>query len=126
MDPERDSQPLIYFYDSKGYGGGRSTGGFQGDLRNYKLKYYGTHGQIESETYHHYDFDSTTSYNVVLEWKTGEDGFVKSTVNGQEFVGPGAVAESFTVGLGYAPSGQSWDGAVYTNIVWPKGSKEVE
>jgi len=126
MDLERDKLPIVYFYDDSGYGYGRTTGGFQGELRNYKLKYYGTSGQIESETYHHYVFHSEQTYNVVLEWKTGEDGFVRSTVDGQVFEAGGGVADSFTVGLGYAPSGSSWDGAVYTNIVWPKGSKEVE
>jgi hypothetical protein len=127
MDLDRDSQPLIYFYDAKGYGGGRTTGGFQGDLRNFKLKYYGTHGEIESESYHGSRFRSTESYNIVLEWKTGNDGYVRSTINGSVFEKPGAVGESFTVGIGYPPAVRpGWDGAVYTNIVWPKGSKEVK
>ncbi len=126
MDDQRDSQPLIYFYDGKGYGGGRTTGGFQGDLRNYKLKYYGSHGEIESESYHGTKFRSTETYNVVLEWKTGNDGFMRSTINGSVFEKPGAVADSFTVGIGYPPSVRpGWDGAVYTNIVWPKGENEV-
>lgn len=127
MDLDRDSQPIVCFYDSKGYGGGRSTGGFQGELRNYKLKYYGTHGQIESESYHGYRFKSDQTYTVVLEWKTGSDGYVRSTVNGAVFEKPGAVASSFTVGIGYPPAVRpGWDGAVYTNIVWPKGSTEVK
>lgn len=127
MDLDRDSQPISYFYDSKGYGGGRSTGGFQGELRNYKLKYYGSHGEIESESYHGYRFRSDVVYNVVVEWKTGNDGYVRSTVDGKVFEKPGAVADSFTVGVGYPPAVRpGWDGAVYTNIVWPKGSSEVK
>jgi len=125
MDLERDKLPIVYFYDDMGYGYGRTTGGFQGELRNYKLKYYGTSGQIESETYHHYTFRSTQTYNVVLEWKAGNDGFVRSTVDGQVFEAAGGVADSFTIGLGYPPLGSSWDGAVYTKIVWPKNSKEI-
>lgn len=127
MDLDRDSQPIAYFYDSKGYGGGRSTGGFQGELRNYKLKYYGSHGQIESEDYHGQRFRSTETYNIVLEWKTGTEGYVRSSVNGVPFERPGAVSSSFTVGVGYPPAVRpGWDGAVYTNIVWPKGSTEVK
>jgi len=126
MDLEKDKQPIVHFYDSKGYGAGRTTGGFQGELRNYKLKYYGTSGQIESESYHGSTFRSDQSYDIVLEWKTGEDGFVQSTINGSVFNKPGGVAENFTLGIGYSPSVPGWEGAVYTNIVWPKGSKEIQ
>lgn len=127
MDLEIDNQPIVYFYDTKGYGGGRTTGGFQGELRNYKLKYYGSHGQIESEDYHGFVFRSNLSYDVVLEWKTGTEGYVRATVNGAVCDKPGAVADSFTVGVGYPPAVRNgWDNAVYTNIVWPKGSTEVK
>ena len=127
MDLEKDKQPIVHFYDSKGYGAGRTTGGFQGELRNYKLKYYGTSGQIESESYHGTKFRSTESYNIVLEWKTGREGYVQSTINGNVFQKPGAVSEAFTLGIGYPPSGTvGWDNAVYTNIVWPKGSTEIK
>ncbi len=126
MDLEKDNMPISYFYDSKGYGGGRTTGGFQGDLRNYKLKYYGSHGQIESEDYHGFVFRSSNSYNVVVEWKTGPEGYVRATVDGKVCDKPGAVSDSFTVGIGYPPAvRKGWDTAVYTNIVWPKGSTAV-
>lgn len=127
MDLDRDSQPIVFFYDSNGYGGGRTTGGFQGELRNYKLKYYGTHGEIESESYHGQRFRSTESYDIILEWKTGNEGYVRSTINGVPFEKPGAVADAFVVGVGYPPAVRpGWDGAVYTNIVWPKGSTELK
>jgi len=125
MDLEKDKQPIVFFYDSKGYGGGRTTGGFQGELRNYKLKYYSSNGQIASESYHGSRFSSSQSYNIVLEWQTGA-GFVKSTIDGKEFSKPGGVSETFTLGIGYAPTVPGWEGAVYTNIVWPKGSKEIK
>jgi hypothetical protein len=120
MDLDKDKQPIVFFYDAKGYGSGRTTGGFQGELRNFKLKYYGTSGQIESESYHGTKFRSTESYNITLEWKTGNDGYVQSTINGSVFQRGGGVADTFTLGIGYPPGGVSgWDGAVYTNIKWP-------
>jgi hypothetical protein len=127
MDLDRDKQPIVYFYDSKGYGHGRTTGGFQGELRNYKLKYYHQNGKIASETYHGYRFSSSQTYTVVLEWKTGANGYVRSTVDGKVFEKSGQVADTFTLGIGYPPPGTpGWDGAVYTNIVWPKGSTELK
>lgn len=127
MDKEIDNQPIVHFFDSLGYGGGRATGGFQGDLRNYKLKYYGSHGILESEDYHGFVFKSDQSYDIVLEWKTGIEGYVQATVNGAVCNKPGAVAENFTVGIGWPPAVRNgWAGAVYTDIVWPKGSQKID
>ncbi len=77
MGLEEDKQPVVHFYDSHGYGAGRKTGGFHGELRNYKLKYYDLTNRCVSESYHGYRFRSDVP---------------------------------------------SWDGAVYTNVVWPSGS----
>jgi len=131
MGLEEDKQPIVHFYDSKGYGGGRTTGGFQGELRNYKLKYYGADGELCSESYYVEPkgntprWDGSTPRSVVLEWKTGNDGYVRSTVDGIPFEKPGPVSETFTLGIGYAPTVPGWVGAVYTNVVWPKGSKPL-
>jgi hypothetical protein len=126
MGLEEDKQPIVHFYDKDGYGHGRSTGGFQGELRNYKLKYYDLTGNCVSESYHGYKFVRTQNYSVVLEWQTGKSGWVRSTIDGKEFSKPGGVSETFTLGIGYAPTVPGWEGAVYTNIVWPKGSTEVK
>ena len=131
MGLEEDKQPIVFFYDSKGYGGGRTTGGFQGELRNYKLKYYGSSGELCSESYYVQPKGNTPRWNgsvarnVILEWKTGSDGYVTSTVDGIPFSKPGGISETFTLGIGNAPTVPGWQGAVYTNIVWPKGSKEI-
>ena len=100
------------------------TGGFQGELRNYKLKYYGSNGKIASESYHGVKFSSSQTYNVVLEWKTGGGGYVQSTVDGRPFMKVGSVSETFTLGIGNAPTVPGFQGAVYTNIVWPAGAKD--
>lgn len=126
MDLESDKQPIVYFYDNKGYGSGRTTGGFQGELRNYKLKFYDTNGNIASESYHGYSFRSSETYQVTLEWATGSNGFVASTVNGQEFRKYASVADTFTLGIGWPPSGDGWNGAVWTNVVWPTGATQVQ
>jgi len=129
MDLDRTSEPIVYFYDSKGYNDRGTSGGFQGDLCNYRLRYYGTHGGLESNSNHGYRFSSSQSYHVLLEWKTGNGGYVRSMVNGVVFEKPGAVADSFILGIGYPPfmsTGRSWNGAVYKDIVWPKGSTEIK
>ena len=126
MDLDKDKQPIVFFYDSKGYGSGRATGGFNGEVRNYKLKYYGTNGKNASETRHGTQFKSDQSYDVVLEWQTGGAGYMKVTINGLALQKPGGVAENFTLGIGYSPTVPGWDGAVYTKIVRPSGSTEIK
>jgi hypothetical protein len=127
MGLEEDNQPIVYFYDETGYGGGRTTGGFQGDLRNYKLKYYDDNGDIASESYHGSRFSSDQTYSITLEWQTGANGYVKSIINGSEFSKPGSVDEHFTIGIGWPPAVRNgWAGAVYTEIVWPEGAKQVQ
>jgi len=131
MDLEKDSQPIIFFYDGMGYTGGKGgSGGFNGDLRNYKLKYYDANGKIASESYYVEPKGSTPRWDpnvartVSLEWG---DGFLESTVDGIPFRKTGSMPSSFTVGIGFPPSiRQGWTGAVYTNIVWPAGSKPVD
>ncbi len=129
MDLESDKQPIVYFYDSHGYGGGRKTGGFHGELRNYKLKYYDLTDTCVSESYYVQPKGSTPRWakdmtrKVSIEW--GAD-FVETTVDGIPFRKPGQVATTFTLGIGYTPTVPGWDNAVYTDIVWPKGSTEVK
>ncbi len=131
MDLDKDAWPIIFFYDSKGYTGGKGgSGGFNGDLRNYKLKFYDANGVIASESYYVQPkgntprWEPTVARTVSLEW--GSD-FVTSTIDGIPFRKPGSVAGSFIVGIGYPPSIRNgWDGAVYTNIVWPAGSVKVK
>ena len=130
MDLDKDSQPIIFFYDSKGYTGGKGgSGGFNGDLRNYKLKFYDASGVIASESYYVQPKGNTPPWNpsvartVSLEW--GSD-FVMSTVDGIPFRKSSSVPGTFVVGIGYPPSIRSgWDGAKYTNIVWPAGSTKI-
>lgn len=126
MGLEEDKQPLVHFYDDNGYGAGRKTGGFHGELRNYKLKYYDLTNRCVSESYHGYRFSSDVTYNVVLEWKTGGDGYVRSIVDGKAFEKPGQLPETFTLGIGYSPNVPGWDNAVYTNVVWPAKSTEIK
>jgi hypothetical protein len=131
MDLDKDAWPVIFFYDSKGYTGGKGgSGGFNGDLRNFKLKYYDANGVIASESYYVEPKGNTPRWNpavartVSLEW--GSD-FVTSTIDGIPFRKPGSVAGTFIVGIGYPPSIRNgWDKAVYTNIVWPAGSTKVK
>lgn len=126
MDLDKTTQPIVFFYDSRGYNSGGTTGGFQGDLCNYRLRYTSANGNLASNSSHGSRFISNQSYNVVLEWKTGNEGYVRSTINGKVFEKPGAVANAFTLGIGYPPATSlGWDGAVYTNIVWPKDSTET-
>jgi hypothetical protein len=131
MDLDKDAWPIVYFYDSKGYTGGKGgSGGFNGELRTYKLKFYDASGVIASESYYIEPKGNTPQWNpavartVSLEW--GAD-FVMSTVDGIPFRKPGSVPPTFTVGIGYPPAVRpGWDGAVYTNIVWPAGSSKVD
>ena len=131
MDLDKDAQPIIFFYDSKGYTGGKGgSGGFNGDLRNYKLKYYDSNGVIASESYYVEPRGNTPQWNpsvartVSLEW--GPD-FVMSTIDGIPFRKPGSVSKKFIVGIGYPPSTRNgWDNAVYTKIVWPAGSTRIQ
>ena len=119
MDPEKDSQPIVFFYDSKGYGGGRTTGGFQGDLRNYKLKVFDVNGELmgdESEKYG-YEWRPEDSVHVTIEWNSTS---LTATVGGTVAVKEGPIPSNFTIGVGYPPSSRpGWDGAVYTDINWP-------
>ena len=131
MDLDKDAWPIVYFYDSKGYTGGKGgSGGFNGDLRSYKLKYYDASGVIASESYYVEPkgptprWSSTMVRTVTLEWGSG---FVTSTVDGIPFRKPGSVSNTFILGIGYPPAVRpGWDGAVYTNIVWPAGSVKVQ
>lgn len=130
MDLDKDAWPIVYFYDDKGYTGGKGgSGGFNGELRTYKLKFYDANGVIASESYYVEPkgntprWDPNVARTVTLEW--GPD-FVESTVDGIPFRKNASVPGSFTVGIGYPPSVRpGWDGAVYTNIVWPAGSTKV-
>lgn len=119
MDKDKDSQPIVYFYDGKGYGGGRSTGGFQGDLRNYKLKVFDVNGDLmgdESEKYG-YQWRTGDSVAVTIEWTTAA---ITARVGGTTAVKEGAIPSSFTIGIGYPPTSRNgWDGAVYSGIDWP-------
>lgn len=131
MDLDKDAYPIIFFYDSKGYTGGKGgSGGFDGDLRNYKLKFYDSNGVIASESYYVEPKGNTPRWNpavartVSLEW--GSD-FVTSTIDGIPFRKPGSVSQTFIVGIGYPPSiRKGWDNAVYTEIVWPAGSTRIK
>jgi len=130
MDLDKDAWPIVYFYDSKGYTGGRGgSGGFNGELRSYKLKYYDASGKIASESYYVQPNGNTPRWSsrvartVTLEWGSG---FVMSTVDGIPFRKPGSVPSTFTLGIGYPPAVRpGWDGAVYTNIVWPAGATKT-
>lgn len=130
MDLDRDAQPIVYFYDDKGYTGGKGgSGGFNGELRNYKLKFYDAYGTIRSESYYIQPkgstprWRSTEARNVTLEWGTD---FVESSVDGIPFRKSGAVADTFYLGIGWPPAVRNgWEGAVYSNIVWPKGSTKI-
>ena len=119
MDTEKDSQPIVFFYDSKGYGGGRATGGFQGDLRNYKLKVFDVNGELmgdESEKYG-YQWNSAETVHVTVEWNATS---LTTTVGGVVAVKEGPIPSTFSIGVGYPPSSRpGWDGAVYTDINWP-------
>jgi hypothetical protein len=119
MDKERDSQPIVHFYDDKGFGGGRTTGGFQGDLRNYKLKVFDVNGELmgdESEKYG-YQWHAGDSVPVTIEWTSSS---ITANVGGTVAVKNGPIPNTFTIGLGYPPSSRNgWDGAVYTDINWP-------
>ncbi len=131
MDLDKDAYPIVYFYDSKGYTGGKGgSGGFNGELRSYKLKFYDASGVIASESYYVEPKGNTPRWSqtvaraVTLEWGSG---FVESTVDGIPFRKNASVASTFTVGIGYPPTVRpGWDGAVYTNIVWPAGSTAVK
>lgn len=131
MDLDQDAWPIIFFYDSNGYTGGKGgSGGFNGDLRNFKLKFYDSKGVIASESYYVEPKGNTPQWNpavtrtVSLEW--GPD-FVTSTVDGIPFRKAGSVSGTFIVGIGYPPSIRNgWDNAVYTNIVWPAGSTRIK
>lgn len=131
MDLDKDAWPIVYFYDDKGYTGGKGgSGGFNGELRTYKLKFYDASGVIASESYYVEPKGNTPRWDpavaraVTLEW--GAD-FVQSTVDGIPFRKGGSVAPTFTIGIGYPPAVRpGWDGAVYTNIVWPAGSTKVD
>ena len=119
MNLAKDSQPIVYFYDDRGFGGGRSTGGFQGDLRNYKLKVFDANGHLmgnESEKYG-YPWRSGDSVAVTIEWTSSS---ITATVGGVVATKSGSIPNNFTIGVGYPPSARNgWDSAVYTDIRWP-------
>jgi hypothetical protein len=131
MDLDKDAWPIIFFYDSMGYTGGKGgSGGFNGDLRNFKLKFYDSNGVIASESYYVEPkgntprWDPAVARTVSLEW--GSD-YVQSTIDGIPFRKAGSVSGTFIVGIGYPPSIRAgWDNAVYTNIVWPAGSTRIK
>jgi hypothetical protein len=131
MDLDKDAWPIVYFYDHKGYTGGKGgSGGFNGELRSYKLKYYDASGVIASESYYVEPkgntprWDPKVARSVTLEWGTD---FVMSTVDGIPFRKSSSVAGTFTLGIGYPPAVRpGWDGAVYTNVVWPAGSTKIK
>ncbi len=131
MALDQDAWPIIFFYDSNGYTGGKGgSGGFNGDLRNFKLKFYDSKGVIASESYYVEPkgntprWDPAIARNVSLEW--GPD-FVMSTIDGIPFRKAGSVSGTFIVGIGYPPAIRAgWDKAVYTNIVWPAGSTRIK
>jgi hypothetical protein len=131
MDLDKDAQPIIFFYDGKGYTGGKGgSGGFNGDLRNYKLKFYDANGVIASESYYVQPkgntprWDPSVARTVSLEW--GAD-YVQSTIDGIPFRKAGAVSNTIIVGIGYPPAIRvGWDRAVYTNIVWPAGATRIK
>ena len=131
MDLDKDAWPVIFFYDANGYTGGKGgSGGFNGDLRNYKLKFYDSNGVIASESYYVEPkgntprWDPAVARTVSLEW--GPD-YVQSTIDGIPFRKSGSVSGTFIVGIGYPPSIRAgWDNAVYTNIVWPAGSTRIK
>jgi len=126
MDLDRATQPIVYFYDAKGYNGRGATGGFQGDLCNYRLRFYGSDGRLASSADHKARFRSDFSHDVVLEWQVGSDGYVRTTIDGSVLQRSGAVPSSFTIGVGYPPgAARGWDGATYTDISWPEGSTAV-
>ncbi len=119
MDLAKDNQPIVYFYDSKGFGGGRTTGGFQGDLRNYKLKVFDVNGELmgdESEKYG-YSWSSGDTVPVTIEWTSSS---ITARVGGKVAVKEGSIPNNFTIGVGYPPTARNgWDGAVYSDINWP-------
>jgi len=119
MSLDKDSQPIVYFYDSKGFGGGRTTGGFQGDLRNYKLKVFDVNGELmgnESEKYG-YKWNAGDTVAVTIEWNSSS---ITARVGGVTAVKEGSIPNNFTIGVGYPPTARNgWDGAVYTDINWP-------
>jgi hypothetical protein len=125
---EPDSRAIVYFYDAKGYTGGVGDYGFEGELRNLKVKWFDTNGNNISEAYHFVHFTPPQSYNIVLEW--GAD-FIKVMVDGvvvsHKF---GSVAGTFTLGIGWPPvyirDRGGFNGAVYTNVVWPEGATPVQ
>ncbi len=119
MDPDKDSQPIVYFYDSRGFGGGRTTGGFQGDLRNYKLKVFDVNGDLMGDEFERYGYEwnAGDSVAVTIEWTASS---ITARVGGAVAVKNGAIPSNFTIGVGYPPTARNgWDGAAYTNINWP-------
>ncbi len=127
-DEEPDSRAVVYFYDEQGYSGGYGTLGFEGELRNKKVKWYDIHGDNIAEDYHGVTFDEDQSYDVVLEWGTD---FIKCSINGNVVNHThGDTNSTFTLGIGYPPAGLrdrgGFQGAVYTNVVWPEGSVAIE
>lgn len=126
-DGEPDNRAIVYFYDEQGYTGGVGGYGFEGELRNMKMKWYDIHGDNISENYHGVDFNEDQSYDIVLEWGTD---FIKCSIDGNVINHTyGTTASTFTLGIGYPPAGLrdrgGFDGATYTNVIWPAGSTEI-
>lgn len=121
-DDDRDMQPIVYFYDDRGFTGGRGGAGFNGDLRNQKLKVYDVNDDLmgfEGERYG-YDWNSSDTVSVTIEWTANS---VTAQVGDRWAVKNGPVANTFTIGVGLPPSARpGWTGLTFTDIVWPAGS----
>lgn len=122
MSEDVDMEPLVYFYDQRGFSGGRGGRGFNGDLRNQKLKVYDVHDDLmghESERYG-YEWRSRDTVPCTISWDAGG---VSINVGGATFRKNGAVANTFTVGIGVPPESRpGWTGITFTDIVWPAGA----
>jgi hypothetical protein len=122
-DDEPDSRAIVYFYDFKGWTGGRGGAGFNGELRNHKFKWYDANGKIRAETYHGTVFHSRDTHNVVVEWSAGG---MNCAIDGRLQQWGGPVAFPFTLGIGWPPGIRGgFAGAVYTNVVWPEGATKL-
>jgi hypothetical protein len=124
-----DNHNIAFGYDSKGYYGGSansdgsSGNGFEFELRNQKLKCFGTDGVLMGSEGKRYGvpWNPSLTYSVKIEWTATN---VILTVNGAVVENkPGKVANAFTLGIGYPPKvREGFAGAVYTDIHWPTGS----
>jgi hypothetical protein len=123
-DGESDKRTIVFFYDAKGYSQGRGGLGFEGEVRNHKMKWYDSNGHNIAEDYHGVVFNPADTHTITLSWTAGGmslsiDGAVRGTWSG-------STTFPFTLGIGSAPNGPGgFAGAVYTNVTWPAGSTEA-